>query len=103
MDPKFANDNGYASRKLWFSMFCVAAILVAGKWLAIAAVGEATMGIVMVCSIYVAGNAVIKWKNASVMKDQPPEEGEAKEGEAKETEAKETEDAPKEGEAKDVK
>ena len=71
MDDKFLKDGGYASRKLWFSIFCVAAILTAGKILAIPAVGEVVMGIVMVCSIYVAGNAVIKWKNASILKDQP--------------------------------
>ena len=94
MDPQFAKDGGYASRKLWFSIFCVAACIFAGKWLALAAVGEVAMAIVMICSIYVAGNTVLKWKNASSMSTAEAEKVEDTEAKTEETKAESEAKAP---------
>ena len=71
MDEKLQNDGGIASRKLWFSIFCVAAIIFSGKYLPVAVLPEVVAGVLGACSVYVAGNVWAKTKIIGAIKDQP--------------------------------
>jgi hypothetical protein len=61
-----SRDGGYASRKFWFALISSVLILFASRISPIAVIAEVIAGIVMVCSIYVAGNAVVKWRSGSI-------------------------------------
>lgn len=50
-----------ASRKMWFAGAIGLLIIVAAKVLPEAVAGEAIMGLVSVCAIYVGGNTATKW------------------------------------------
>jgi hypothetical protein len=54
-------DGGMASRKMWFAGAIALLVIVAAKVLPEAAVGDAVMGLVSVCAIYVGGNTATKW------------------------------------------
>jgi hypothetical protein len=58
-------DGGMKSRKLLFAVLTSALILVAGKYLPDASLGEIVMGLVSVCGIYVGGNAAARWISSS--------------------------------------
>jgi hypothetical protein len=54
-------DGGMASRKLWFAILASVLVIVAAKVLPEATAGDAVMGLVSICAIYVGGNAATKW------------------------------------------
>ena len=59
-------DGGYASRKFWFALISSILVLVASKIAPIAALAEVCAALVMICSIYVAGNAIVKWRSGNL-------------------------------------
>ncbi len=50
-----------ASRKMWLAVAIAVLVVVAAKVLPEATVGDAVMGLVSVCAIYVGGNTATKW------------------------------------------
>ena len=61
-DNKLLKDGGYASRKLSFCLITSAMILGASRLSPLAGLSEVIAGLVMVCSIYIIGNVMTKWK-----------------------------------------
>jgi len=65
-DTSIANDGGWGSRKLWFCVFSVFAVLASGIVAPVAAVATVVAGIVTIAGIYVTGRAIVQWKAGSV-------------------------------------
>jgi hypothetical protein len=78
-----ARDGGYASRKFWFALISSVLVLVASRISPVAALPEIVAGLVMICSIYVAGNAVVRWRSGQIEQTKVEAKIEAEKIEAK--------------------
>ena len=55
------HDGGFKSRKFVAFVFTVAAVLLAGKWVAVAAVSAVVSGLVTLAAIYIGGNTATRY------------------------------------------
>ena len=61
-----AKDGGWLSRKLWFCFASSVLVLIASRISPIAGLSEVVTGLVMICGIFVTGNAVVRWKAGNI-------------------------------------
>jgi hypothetical protein len=61
-----AKDGGWLSRKLWFCFVSSVLVLVASRISPAAGLSEVVTGLVMICGIFVTGNAVVRWKAGNI-------------------------------------
>ena len=67
-DQKYsiARDGGWSSRKLWFCVFSVLAIIISSRIAPAASISEVITGICMVTGILISGNAITKWRAGGI-------------------------------------